>query len=110
MITDSDKFKARRKQQMLRFFGATLLTLLSFKIMLKQLQTVKYVPNLFQQNIKQVPSAKKQKIGKSLGGTVGITLGGFLMGITGTCWTLDIGTLDEFKQKFHGIDSQPDVE
>lgn len=59
--------------------------------------------------MKQLPSAKKQNVGKSLGGTVGITLGGFLMGITGTCWSSDISTLDEFKEKFHGIDDHPKV-
>lgn len=41
---------------------------------------------------------------KSLVGTLGITIGGLLMGITGTCWTSDISTLEEFKTSFHQIE------
>ena len=40
-IASSASYKARRKQQMLRFFGGTLLTLVSFRLLLKQLATPK---------------------------------------------------------------------
>ena len=39
MSQDAEAYKARRKQQMLRFFGGTLLTLVSFRVLLKQLST-----------------------------------------------------------------------
>lgn len=41
MSQEADAYKARRKQQMLRFFGGTLLTLVSFRVLLKQLSTPK---------------------------------------------------------------------
>ncbi|CAL9737680.1 hypothetical protein MOSE0_M05842 [Monosporozyma servazzii] len=114
---DVSIYKKRRKIQMLRFFGATAITLLSCRLTMRHLTAptttktvLKYKPNLFQLNHK-IPldivanikrsSAANQKsaaIFPAVIGTVGITSGLFLMGITGTLWTQNVCTLREWKQ------------
>ena len=96
--------KQRRKQEMLRFYAATALTLLSFKYLLGKLGPsaagVKR-PQFFQFNHRKQVGAGRPRgggiVGAAAGGTLGITAGWMLMGLFGTCWCLDISSLDDLK-------------
>ncbi|KAG0666452.1 hypothetical protein C6P44_003126 [Monosporozyma unispora] len=72
---------------------------------------LKYKPNLFQSNHKipveiastleenELQSNKQPGMFSVVIGTVGLTSGLFLMGITGTLWTQNVSTLAEWKQR-----------
>ncbi|KAK5779455.1 hypothetical protein RI543_003346 [Arxiozyma heterogenica] len=119
-------YKKKRKQQMLRFFGATTLTLISCRFMMKfltprvesplvnNLVKKQYKPNYFQFNHK-IPNELISKYGNNniknksqykneprmisvVMGTIGITSGLLLMSVTGTLWTLNVSTLNEWRQ------------
>ncbi|KAH3902615.1 related to Altered inheritance of mitochondria protein 11 [Saccharomycodes ludwigii] len=95
----SDEYKSRRRQQMLRFFGASILTLITARLAFHNIKTRKYVPTLFQNNYKIPPfSYQKESLSALAYGTF-FSVGGFGMLIFGGCWMANISTLPEFSYK-----------
>ncbi|QLQ79206.1 hypothetical protein HG537_0B05530 [Torulaspora globosa] len=97
--TLSDEYKKRRKQQMLRFFGATALTLLSCRLAYRGVKSRKYVPNMFQLNYKSPPFSYQAEAASALVLGTGLAVGGFSMLLFGSCWIWDISTIPEFSLK-----------
>lgn len=101
--TETTLKKQRRKQEMLRFYAATAVTLLSFKYLLGRLGPSAGVRQLpfFQFNHKQVGTVRQRRggvVGAAAVGTLGVTTGWMLMGLFGTCWCLDISSLDDLRE------------
>ncbi|AMD22643.1 HHL127Wp [Eremothecium sinecaudum] len=92
----SDEYKARRKQQMLRFAGATALTLICAKMAFRGIASRKYVPNMFQLNHKRPPFSHQGEALSSFGFGTGLAVGGFSMLVFGTCWIANISNFPEF--------------
>ncbi|CCD25243.1 Iai11p NDAI_0E04260 [Naumovozyma dairenensis CBS 421] len=93
-----EEFKIRRKQQMIRFFSSTVITLVCTKLILRRLQLPKYVPSMFELNYIRPPitTVKKDLINAGML-TTGMTLGVFSMIFFGTCWNWNVSTLAELK-------------
>ncbi|AAS50988.2 ABR215Cp [Eremothecium gossypii ATCC 10895] len=106
----SDEFRQRRRQQMLRFFGATAFTLLSARLAFRGTINRKYVPNMFQLN-HRVPLASSQ--GEALHAFAygsGLATGGFAMLILGTCWLADVSTVPEFSLRIKALLGESDTQ
>ncbi|CCE91055.1 uncharacterized protein TDEL_0C01660 [Torulaspora delbrueckii] len=97
--TFSDEYKKRRKQQMLRFFGATALTLISCRLAYRGVKSRKYVPNMFQLNYKSPPFSYQAEAASALVFGTGLAVGGFSMLVFGSCWLSDISSFPEFSLK-----------
>ncbi|QLL31692.1 hypothetical protein HG536_0B05570 [Torulaspora globosa] len=97
--TLSNEYKQRRKQQMLRFFGATALTLLSCRLAYRGIKSRKYVPHMFQLNYKSPPFSYQAEAASALVLGTGLAVGGFSMLLFGSCWIWDISTIPEFSLK-----------
>ncbi|CAI4054928.1 Iai11p SKDI_02G0500 [Saccharomyces kudriavzevii IFO 1802] len=100
-----DEYKKRRKTQMARFFGVTVITLIACRMAMKKMTTTKGPLNTFQTNYAaprvqaQAATGTQKGLASSLLVTTGMTLGIFGMGITGTCWSWDVSSFQELKQR-----------
>ncbi|SCU89133.1 LAMI_0D12508g1_1 [Lachancea mirantina] len=92
----SPEYKQRRRQQMLRFFGATAFTLISARMAFRGVQTRKYLPNMFQLNHKPPPYSYQGEAISALAYGTSLATGGFAMLVLGTCWIADISSFPEF--------------
>ncbi|CAI4247293.1 BAH_G0001380.mRNA.1.CDS.1 [Saccharomyces cerevisiae] len=97
-----DDYEKRRKTQMTRFFGITIFTLITCRIAMKKMITAKVPLNTFQANYAsrtQTITHTQKSLAGSLLAATGMTLGIFGMGITGTCWSWDVSSFQELKQR-----------
>ncbi|SMN18257.1 similar to Saccharomyces cerevisiae YER093C-A AIM11 Protein of unknown function [Maudiozyma saulgeensis] len=102
----------RQKEQMIRFFAGTALTLICSRMIHRTMNTLKYKPSIFHSNNNPPKSIYQGEATKALMLSSGLSLGLFSMFIFGGCWIYDISTLKEFSQgmsgffKRHGLGSQ----
>ncbi|CAI4054687.1 SUVC02G0555 [Saccharomyces uvarum] len=99
------EYKKRRKTQMARFFGVTMFTLITCRMAMKKMTTTKAPLSTFQTNYAvprvqaQTGTGVQEGLTSSLIVTTAMTLGTFGMGITGTCWSWDVSSFQELKQR-----------
>ncbi|CAG57850.1 uncharacterized protein GVI51_A04213 [Nakaseomyces glabratus] len=103
------RYQDRRKTEMLRFFGATMVTLVSCRLLMGKVAPKKVDSSLlrrtnFMSNHKPFTGTTSEKTGKDISMgllyTTGMITGLISMGITGSCWNNDITTVDEFRERF----------
>ncbi|EDO15534.1 hypothetical protein Kpol_479p22 [Vanderwaltozyma polyspora DSM 70294] len=94
----TEKYKNRRKQQMMRFIGSTAVTLISCRLAITRAKARHYVPNMFQLNYKPPVVTYKGETGPALVLATGITVGTLSMLVSGSCWIWDISTMKEFRE------------
>jgi hypothetical protein len=110
----SDEYKQRRKQQMLKFAGAAVLTLFSTRLAYKSLIARQYLPTLFQGN-HHPPTSYSFVTDAAVAVGTGTLLCGTVssMAIFGTCWIMDVSSFREFgwrmKQVMGGYDRQREL-
>ncbi|KAL6937840.1 hypothetical protein ACO0RG_004364 [Hanseniaspora osmophila] len=93
-----NEYKERRRVQMLRFFGASIFTLITARLAHRSIQSRKYVPKMFENNYKVPPfSYQYESISALLYGSA-FSIGGFGMFVTGACWMNNISTFPEFSK------------
>ncbi|KAG0670722.1 Altered inheritance of mitochondria protein 11 [Kluyveromyces marxianus] len=90
----SQQYKARRKEQMIRFFGVTALTLISARLAFRG----------------PPPFSYKGEVVNALAYGTALSTGGFAMLGFGLCWIWDVSTLHELGAKLKqlmGDESKP---
>ncbi|SCU95121.1 LAME_0F10814g1_1 [Lachancea meyersii CBS 8951] len=106
----SEEYKKRRKQQMIRFFGATVFTLISARLAFRGVQSRKYVPNMFQLNHKPPLYSFQGEAISALAFGTGLATGSFGMLVFGSCWLADISSLAEFTIKARKLIGDPSAQ
>ncbi|SCU83799.1 LAFA_0D05886g1_1 [Lachancea sp. 'fantastica'] len=106
----SEEYKKRRKQQMMRFFGATVFTLISARLAFRGVQSRKYVPNMFQLNHKPPLYSFQGEAVSALAFGTGLATGSFGMLVFGSCWLADISSLAEFTVKVRKLMGEPSAQ
>lgn len=105
-----EEYRARRRKQMLLFFGAAGLTLLSSRIAYRGVQIRKYIPNTFNANHQPPPFSFQRDAMAAISHATCLAVSSFAMGITGVCWLWNVSTIKEFtfklKKKLGGVDSE----
>ncbi|CCK68684.1 Iai11p KNAG_0B02420 [Huiozyma naganishii CBS 8797] len=106
------EYRERRRRQMLKFFGATAMTLLSMRWTMRLLSRAgsqsgaatalqRFQSNYYYRGATTArsPTQARESLGPPLAATLGSTLGVLTMGITGYAWCHDM----ESPRRLHSV-------
>ncbi|ODQ79040.1 hypothetical protein BABINDRAFT_162110 [Babjeviella inositovora NRRL Y-12698] len=95
-INTSAEYKERRRQQMLRFVGATVVTFVCARVAYRGVLSRKYVPTFLQPNHLPPPFSFHKDALLAITHSTLLACSAYTMAVMGGCWCWDVSSFQEF--------------